>query len=211
MGNIIKTFLKLLFLLVFTPFSASARLGLPEESAMREPIQALESQESGLRGFIRRKTRLAIRKLGVGNADAVFTAIMEESRRYGFDPVLIMAVIEHESGFGVLKRGTHGEIGLMQIKPRTARWIAERMGLPFAGPKSLENPVVNIRLGTAYLSLLRKEFPAQGFRFLTAYNMGASSAKRVFRHYSGMGKYSRLVMRRYFHYHSEFIQSGHLA
>ncbi len=53
----------------------------------------------------------------------IATAIAEASFEYQVDPFLLMAMIEVESRYHVEAVGRHGELGLMQIKPSTARWI----------------------------------------------------------------------------------------
>lgn len=50
-------------------------------------------------------------------------AIAEASFEYQVDPFLLLAMIEVESRYNVDAIGRHGELGLMQIKPSTARWI----------------------------------------------------------------------------------------
>jgi soluble lytic murein transglycosylase len=107
-------------------------------------------------------------------------AIIKESRRSKIDPLMIVAVIDRESGFHVRKHGTHGEIGLMQVKPRTARWIARRRGIPWTGKQQLEDPAMNIRIGTAYLAMLRDQFRTPEL-YLTAYNGGPAYLRREMR------------------------------
>lgn len=53
----------------------------------------------------------------------IASAINEASLTYDVDPFLLMAMVEVESRYHVEAVGRHGEIGLMQIKPSTARWI----------------------------------------------------------------------------------------
>ncbi len=106
-------------------------------------------------------------------ARIIADAVVKESLKYRMDPLLITAVIASESRFNPLIIGPVGEVGLMQLRPSTAQWIAKTMGLPWKGARSLRNPLYNISLGVAYLSYLKKRFsPKNGLRFLAAYNMG---------------------------------------
>lgn len=138
----------------------------------------------------------------------VFSTIMKESRKFLFDPIMLISVIEVESGFRVKKRGSHGEIGLMQLKPSTAAWIAKKNGLPWNGPKTLEDPVANIQIGTAFLFLLRKNFPTQKQLYLSAYNMGGGHLRRAMRNQRVPMEYSSRVMRRYRRLYSRMALSG---
>lgn len=106
--------------------------------------------------------------------------IVTESEKYKLDPVFVLAVIKTESGFNPLAKGSHGEIGLMQIKPKTAEWISKRMGKRWTGAKSLENPVINVRISMAYFNYLRKHFNRDAAKYIAAYNMGVTNVNRSF-------------------------------
>jgi soluble lytic murein transglycosylase-like protein len=62
-------------------------------------------------------------------ATAVTSMIIKESAKHDFDPVLVLAIIKTESSFNPLAIGGVGEIGLMQIRPETAEWIAKKKDL----------------------------------------------------------------------------------
>jgi soluble lytic murein transglycosylase len=93
------------------------------------------------------------------------------------DPLFLLAVIATESQFNLKAHGLHGEIGLMQILPKTAHWLATRAGLP--RNFDLHDPAVNIRVGAAYFARLRKKFNGIGTRYVAAYNMGTSNVRRL--------------------------------
>jgi soluble lytic murein transglycosylase len=106
-------------------------------------------------------------------------AVVKESLKYRMDPLLMTAVIARESRFNPLIIGPVGEIGLMQVRPSTGKWIAKIMGLPWRGASALKNPIYNISLGVAYLSYLKRRYsPKEGLRFLAAYNMGEAALLR---------------------------------
>jgi len=113
------------------------------------------------------------------HASTVSATILAESEKKGFDPLFVMAVIQTESQFNPSILGSHGEIGLMQIKPDTAKWIAQKEGLPFKGKATLRNPMMNIRIGVAYLSFLRNNFEGHARHYVAAYNMGPSNVRRL--------------------------------
>jgi soluble lytic murein transglycosylase len=106
-------------------------------------------------------------------------AVIQESQKYKLDPFFILAVIQTESMFNPKALGSHGEIGLMQIKPDTAEWIVEKYQLDVPKVFDLTNPATNIRIGTAYLSFLRESFPKKPSRYIAAYNMGPRKVREM--------------------------------
>lgn len=123
--------------------------------------------------------------------------IVEESEKYKLDPVFVLAVIKTESGFNPLIRGRHGEIGLMQIKPKTAEWIAKRTGKKWYGAKSLENPVTNVKLSLAYFNYLRKRFNHDAVKYVAAYNMGVTNVNRSYQQGKRPQEYSSRILANY--------------
>src|SRR5262245_1867109 len=53
----------------------------------------------------------------------VASAIHQESRRYGYDPLFVEAMVEVESQCKPTARGSHGAVGLIQIRPATAKAV----------------------------------------------------------------------------------------
>jgi Transglycosylase SLT domain len=73
--------------------------------------------------------------------------ITQEAERTGLDPALVDAVIKVESDYSPDTIGAAGEIGLMQVRPSTARLLG------FVGTdQELAEPAMNIRLGVTYLA-----------------------------------------------------------
>ena len=68
-----------------------------------------------------------------------------------------------------------GAVGLMQLMPSTAVWIAEKIGSPQSAVK-LTEPSENIRLGTAYLKYLTEKYSLADA--LAAYNAGEGNLLR---------------------------------
>ena len=123
--------------------------------------------------------------------------VIEESQKYHLDPVFIMAVIAQESSFRPLARGPVGEIGLMQLRPETAAWVARKHRMVFNGAKTLEHPFVNLKLGIAYVSDLRESFKGRANHYVSAYNMGARNVRRLVATRQTPKEYSGRVMKRY--------------
>lgn len=130
-------------------------------------------------------------------------AIISSSLRHGFDPLLLLAVIENESRFNPVVVGSHGEIGLMQLKPDTAAWIAKKARIRWKGADTLRDPVANIRIGAAYLSMLRSKFDFNKDLYLAAYNMGVKHLNRLL---SGNGHPQVYPKRTIEHYSKIYIE-----
>ena len=127
----------------------------------------------------------------------VSTAIIEHAEKYEIDPVFVVAVIKTESSLNPMAKGRFGEIGLMQLKPDTAAWIAKKYGIRWKGAKSLENPKTNVILGIAYLNFLRDRFDGHANKYLSAYNMGAKNVCRMYASDRTPHEYSMRVMKNY--------------
>ena len=130
-------------------------------------------------------------------AKAITNAIFKESIKHGMDPYFVMAVISGESSFNPLAIGPVGEIGMMQIRPATGKWMSEMIKSKWNGDSTLRDPVANIKLGTAYLAWLREKFDNHGQLYLAAYNMGPKSVKVALGKHVWPKDYPRHVMKRY--------------
>lgn len=114
----------------------------------------------------------------------IVAQVYHNSRRYGYDPLLVLAVIHVESVFdpyalGRFRDGRHsGALGLMQLKEATAREVATTMGIPFSDSRDLFRPEINMLLGIGYLTQLISRF--QSFKLgLLAYNQGPGTIRRT--------------------------------
>jgi soluble lytic murein transglycosylase-like protein len=95
----------------------------------------------------------------------------QESAKHGLSRELVLAVIRTESGFYNWARSPVGALGLMQIMPATGEMLARELAIPWAGPSTLFDPVVNVRLGIFYLAQLHRRYGSWG-PALAAYNWG---------------------------------------
>ena len=153
--------------------------------------------------FIHELTKRSLKGRAGHNPQRVSQTILEESRRHRFDPVFLLAVIERESSFHPNMVGTHGEIGLMQVRPVTGEWIAKKYHLPWRGDATLRDPVMNIRIGAAYFAFLRENFKSRGQLYLTAYNLGPRRTRESMSLGMKPKEYSTQVMKNFFHLHKE--------
>ena len=109
--------------------------------------------------------------------------ILKESSKYKLDPILILAVIDVESKFQFRAISPAGARGIMQIMPatgkflvRSVRELAQEIKAEHFTPEHLDNPIVNIKLGTYYLQDLRKSFQNVS-KALIAYNLGPTELR----------------------------------
>lgn len=113
------------------------------------------------------------------HAFRITRAILNESSKFNFDPIFVAAIIKTESSYNPLAIGGVGEIGLMQLRPETAKWMAEKANIPYNDHLELKDPVKNIKIGVAYMDYLREKFPAKSYRYIAAYNMGPKNVRRL--------------------------------
>ncbi len=112
--------------------------------------------------------------------------IDRNSRLYNFDPLLILAVVltESQGDFGATGRfgsgATSGAVGVMQVKPSTARATALRMGLELPDRDDLMDPGVNLAVGVAYLLQMVHRYGDLRLGIM-AYNVGETALESALR------------------------------
>ncbi len=105
------------------------------------------------------------------------TIVRQEAREKGIDPALVAAVIYQESKFDSGARSSSGAIGLMQLRPETAKGIALRTGGTAFELSDLTDPAINIRYGAWYLQNLFTKYGDERLA-LAAYNAGQGNVDR---------------------------------
>ncbi|HJQ36998.1 MAG TPA: lytic transglycosylase domain-containing protein [Thermoanaerobaculia bacterium] len=95
--------------------------------------------------------------------------IHEKAEKYDVDPALVAAVIEQESKFRPKAKSPVGAKGLMQLMPRTGRWM---------GAQNLYDPEQNIDAGVKYIKYLNARFNGDLRKTIAAYNAGEGNVKR---------------------------------
>lgn len=120
--------------------------------------------------------------------------LIMECQKRDLDPIFVLAVIQTESRFNTYAKGSSGEIGLMQILPQTAEWIAKKYRLPWRGPNSLYDPITNIKVGITYFAHLRSQFDSRAHHYVPAYNMGPKNLRQVARTIASLGEDERRLL-----------------
>ncbi|CAN5269339.1 hypothetical protein BH10ACI1_BH10ACI1_01230 [soil metagenome] len=117
--------------------------------------------------------------------------IVDSSRRYGVDPLLIYAQMHQESSFKLRARSNKGASGLMQLMPATA----VRFGVT-----DIYNPQQNIDAGVRYMRWLLDKFGGDVQLALAGYNAGEGAVMKYGNQippYRETQEYVRRIMARY--------------
>jgi soluble lytic murein transglycosylase-like protein len=97
------------------------------------------------------------------------SVIYSEAKKNNLSPELVAAVVHTESKFNPTARSRVGALGLMQLVPRTGRWM---------GASNLFDPVQNIQAGAKYLKYLSDQFGGDQQKIVAAYNAGPGNVQR---------------------------------
>jgi soluble lytic murein transglycosylase-like protein len=153
------------------------------EPVVQEPKQDLFHTEMA-------RINEAIRRDFFSNAVPFGDLIHAKAAKYDVDPALVAAVVETESKFHRTARSPVGAQGLMQLMPRTGRWL---------GATNLYDPDQNVDAGVRYLKYLQGRFDGNLKNTIAAYNAGEGNVQR----YGGVPpfgetrSYVKKVMSRY--------------
>ena len=121
---------------------------------------------------------------------SIHKLVGKHARAAGVPVKLALAVVQVESNFNPRARGQAGEVGLMQIKPATARLIGYRGSV-----KALYNPDTNLAWGMKYLAEAQRRGGGSVCGTVLKYNAGhyAKRMNKTSAHYCGKVK---LIMRK---------------
>jgi soluble lytic murein transglycosylase-like protein len=95
--------------------------------------------------------------------------IHAKAAKYDVDPSLVAAVIEQESRFHTNAKSPVGARGLMQLMPKTGRWM---------GARDLYDAEQNIDAGVKYIKYLEGRFDGNLKKTIAAYNAGEGNVRR---------------------------------
>ncbi|HXI11872.1 MAG TPA: lytic transglycosylase domain-containing protein [Thermoanaerobaculia bacterium] len=119
--------------------------------------------------------------------------IYQEALRNDISPELVAAVVKQESRFVPTARSHRGAQGLMQMVPKTGRWM---------GATNLMNPADNVKAGAKYLRYLSDRFDGDRTKIVAAYNAGEGNVRR----FGGIPpfKETQKYVKKVFSYEQEF-------
>jgi soluble lytic murein transglycosylase-like protein len=170
----------------------SRRIRLFDEAWIPEAEQQASAEPQPTDVFHRemQKINVVIRKQFFANAVPFGDIIHAKAQKYDVDPALVAAVVETESRFRSNARSQVGARGLMQLMPKTGRWM---------GASNLYNAEQNVDAGAKYLKYLNGRFDGNLTKTIAAYNAGEGNVRR----YNGVPpfretrSYVKKVMTRY--------------
>ena len=171
-----------------------------EEQVFNRPFKTLPNHESLYGKNLENRIAQLISNYKTGLKKGHFVSLPErivnESKKYGYDPLFLTAVIITESSFYNWAQSDKGALGLMQILPTTGKELANQVHLEWAGNPTLFDPEVNIALGAYYLNKLVLRFGDLGLA-LEAYNHGPTRLNRYLKAGLRPKRYSQKVFRHY--------------
>lgn len=110
----------------------------------------------------------SLRGFTTGNAE-IDSYIVESSKKYDIDPLLIYAQMHQESAFKIKATSYKGASGLMQLMPATARRF---------GVTKIYDPQQNIEAGVRYMRWLLDKFNGDVVLALAGYNAGEGAVMK---------------------------------
>jgi hypothetical protein len=113
-------------------------------------------------------TSLHLKGFTTGNP-VIDSYIVDSSRRYSIDPLLIYAQMHQESSFKLRALSYKGASGLMQLMPATARRL---------GVTNIYDPKQNIEGGVKYMRMLLNMFSGDVNLALAGYNAGEGAVMK---------------------------------
>jgi soluble lytic murein transglycosylase-like protein len=129
---------------------------------------------------------------GFTTGDALIDSyIVDSSRRYGIDPLLIYSQMHQESSFKLRATSNKGASGLMQLMPATARRL---------GVSDIYDPRQNIEGGVKYMRMLLDMFGGDVNLALAGYNAGEGAVMKYGNQippYTETREYVRRISARY--------------
>ncbi|BAY34232.1 lytic transglycosylase [Nostoc carneum NIES-2107] len=99
------------------------------------------------------------------------------SKERQINPLLVTALIRQESRFEANAKSVANAMGLMQVLPSTAQWIAPQIKVDSKTLK-LEDPNDNIMLGTWYLDHTHQQYSNNSLLAIASYNAGPGNVAK---------------------------------
>jgi soluble lytic murein transglycosylase len=128
------------------------------------------------------------KKIGPFNKNPYEIYIIEYSKRFAVDSLLIKAVMKKESNLNPEAVSNTGAVGLMQVMPKTALEIASQLNIADYSDKKLKEVEINIMLGTYYLKKMLDYYNNNLILALASYNAGIGNVENWYSKDPGIEK-----------------------
>ncbi len=99
-------------------------------------------------------------------------------QQHQLDEAFVYGLIRQESRFIADIKSSAGAMGLMQLMPATAKWVAGKLGVQNFHTGLVTDINTNLQLGAYYLKHVLTQFDQQPLLAAAAYNAGPGRAKR---------------------------------
>ncbi|MDA3864007.1 MAG: transglycosylase SLT domain-containing protein [Deltaproteobacteria bacterium] len=111
--------------------------------------------------------------------------ISKAAGNYKIQPNLLTGLVREESGFSPQVRSSAGAMGLAQIMPSTAKYLARLAKLKYKNRHQLQKPQLNLKLAAFYLKRLEKLFKGKTILQVGAYNAGEGTIMKKHKKFRG--------------------------
>jgi soluble lytic murein transglycosylase-like protein len=164
----------------------------PARQSQMSVTEGLSDREMPRAEYTRTSMAASSGMKGFTTGDVVIDSyIVDSSRRYGVDPLLIYSQMHQESSFKLRATSNKGASGLMQLMPATARRL---------GVTNIYDPKQNIEGGVKYMRLLLDMFGGDVNLALAGYNAGEGAVMKYGNQippYTETREYVRRISARY--------------
>ncbi|HET7031667.1 MAG TPA: transglycosylase SLT domain-containing protein, partial [Casimicrobiaceae bacterium] len=102
---------------------------------------------------------------------------VQAAREQGVDPALLFGIARQESRFVPDIVSSAGAVGLMQLMPPTARWVAKQLNRADYRPSQISDVEVNTQFGAFYFRYVLDKLDGAPALAAAAYNAGPNRAQ----------------------------------
>lgn len=104
-------------------------------------------------------------------------ALLEAAQQSGLDESLVFGLVRQESRFRADAVSTAGAVGLMQLMPHTAKWVARQLGKTDYRPSQIGDVATNAKFGAYYFKYWLDRFDNLSLLAVAGYNAGPGRAQ----------------------------------
>jgi soluble lytic murein transglycosylase len=104
-------------------------------------------------------------------------ALMDAAQQSGLDEALVFGLARQESRFRADVVSSAGAVGLMQLMPPTAKWVAKQLGKTDYRPSQIGDVAINAKFGAYYFKYWLDRFDNLSLLAIAGYNAGPGRAQ----------------------------------